>query len=190
MGSDYLNKIFEFTDNLIDKHIKNPKLNSMLKKVINLEMFLYIVFGVLTTVVNLVVFKIFEKLLGTKFALITNIIAWIAAVAFAFVTNKFLVFRSKSTESQTLLKEIISFTAARLFSLGVEEAGLAVAQFVFHADEKKFILGLTGTMVAKLILQIIVVIMNYVFSKLYIFKDKEAANEDELSSLKEDETKE
>ncbi len=183
MGSDYLNKIFEFTDNLIDKLIKNPKLNSMLKKVINLEMFYYIVFGVLTTVVNLVVFAVFIKLLGTKFTLVANVIAWIVAVAFAFVTNKFIVFKSKSTESQTLLKEIISFTVARLLSLGVEEVGLAITQFVFHADEK-------GTAIAKIILQIIVVIMNYVFSKLYIFKDKEAANEDELSSLKEDETKE
>lgn len=174
-----MDKLFEFTDRIIDKLFKNPKLNSMLKKVINLEMFLYIVFGVLTTVVNIVVLYLFEKNFGTKYDLIFNIIAWIAAVAFAFVTNKFFVFRSKSTKSQTLFKEMISFTAARLFSLGVEEAGLAIAQFVFHADKKTYILGLTGTMVAKLILQIIVVIMNYVFSKLFIFKDRSGKNDAE-----------
>lgn len=165
-----MDKIFEFTDRIIDKLIKNEKLNSLLKKIINREMFDYILFGVLTTVVNLVVFALFEKILGTKFVLITNIIAWIAAVAFAFVTNKFIVFRSKSTESQTLIKELIAFVVARLLSLGVEEAGLAIAQFIFHADSK-IVLGFTGTQVAKLILQIIVVIMNYVLSKLFIFKE-------------------
>lgn len=165
-----MDKIFEFTDRIIDKLIKNEKLNSLLKKIINREMFDYILFGVLTTVVNLVVFALFEKILGTKFVLITNIIAWIAAVAFAFVTNKFIVFRSKSTESQTFIKELIAFVVARLLSLGVEEAGLAIAKFIFHADSK-MVLGITGTQVAKLILQIIVVIMNYVLSKLFIFKE-------------------
>ena len=168
-----MDKVFEFTDKIIDKLIKNQKLNSLLKKIINREMFDYILFGVLTTVVNLVVFALFEKILGTKFALITNIIAWIAAVAFAFVTNKFIVFRSKSTDSQTLIKELIAFVVARLLSLGVEEAGLAIAQFIFHADSK-MVLGITGTQVAKLILQVIVVIMNYVLSKLFIFKENKS----------------
>ena len=95
-----MDKIFEFTDKIIDKLIKNEKLNSLLKKIINREMFDYILFGVLTTVVNLVVFALFEKILGTKFALITNIIAWIAAVAFAVVTNKFIVNMVITTHSR------------------------------------------------------------------------------------------
>lgn len=165
-----MNKIFEFTDKIIDKLIRNPKLNSFAKKIINLEMFYYILFGVLTTVVNLVVFRLCEDWLGKKYTLITNVIAWVVAVAFAFVTNKFIVFKSKSTKSVTLLKEITAFVTARLFSLGIEELGLFIAQYIFHAD-KKVILSFSGTMVAKFILQIIVVILNYIFSKLYIFKD-------------------
>lgn len=160
-----MDKLFEFTDKMIDKFFKNEKLNSLMKKIINREMFDYIVFGVLTTVISIVTLWLFNRLFGVKFVLLNNVLSWILAVAFAFITNKFIVFKSSSTESKTLLKEIISFTGARLLSLGVEEAGLAIAQFVFHVDE-------TGAMIAKIILQIIVIIINYVLSKLFIFKDK------------------
>lgn len=167
-----MDRIFEFTDKLIDRWFKNEKINSLLKKIINREMFDYIVFGVLATLVSLVTFWLFDKLLGPKFALISNVISWIITVTFAFFTNKFFVFHSKSTDSGTLMKEIISFTGARLFSLGVEEAGLFIAQFVFHADKKMYFSTLSGMMIAKIFLQIVVVIMNYVFSKLFIFKNK------------------
>ncbi len=170
-----MNKIFEFTDKIIDKLIKNEKLSSFLKKIISREMFDYVLFGVLTTVVNLVSFNIFEKLLGQKYALISNVIAWVIAVIFAFVTNKFLVFHSKSMDSKTLVKEFTAFTGARLFSLGVEELGLVIAQFLFHADEKSFHLAsftLSGMMITKIILAVVVVIINYIFSKLFIFKNK------------------
>lgn len=169
-----MDKIFGFTDKLIDKLFKNEKINSLLKKIINREMFDYIVFGVLATVVSLVTFWLFDKLLGSKYALISNVISWIITVTFAFFTNKFFVFHSKSMESKTLLKEIISFTSARLFSLGVEEGGLAIAQFLFHADKKTYFGVIGGMMIAKVILQIIVVIINYVFSKLFIFKEKKS----------------
>ncbi|MCQ2479761.1 MAG: GtrA family protein [Clostridia bacterium] len=167
-----MNRIFEFTDKLIDKLFKSEKINSFLKKIINREMFDYLFFGVLTTVVSLVSFWLFDKILGSKFALISNVFSWIISVAFAFVTNKFFVFHSNKTDGNTLLKEIVSFTGARLFSLGVEEAGLFIAQFLFHADKKVYFGSIGGMMIAKIVLQIIVVIMNYVFSKLFIFKDK------------------
>lgn len=170
-----MNKIFEFTDKIIDKLVKNQKLNSLAKKIISREMFDYLFFGVLTTVVNIGVLSLCEKHFGTHMVLISNIIAWIVAVIFAFVTNKFFVFHSKSMQVKTLSKEFFTFTQARLLSLGVEEAGFFVAQFVFHADEKDFDLfsfELSGTMLTKIILSVIVVIMNYVFSKLFIFKNK------------------
>lgn len=167
-----MNKIFEFTDKLIDKLFKSEKINSFLKKIINREMFDYLFFGVLATIVSLVSFWIFDKILGPKLALISNVISWIITVAFAFFTNKFFVFHSTKTDGSTLLKEIISFTGARLFSLGVEEAGLFIAQFAFHADKKLYFGSISGMMIAKIILQVVVVIMNYVFSKLFIFKDK------------------
>lgn len=170
-----MNKIFGFTDKTIDKFIKNEKFNALAKKIISREMFDYLFFGVLATVVNIAVFALCEKIMGTSLSLVSNIIAWVAAVLFAFITNKFFVFHSKSTDSKTLFKEFTSFTAARLFSLGVEEAGLFIAQFVFHAEEKVFnilSLEISGTMMAKIALSVVVVIMNYIFSKLFIFKNK------------------
>ncbi len=160
-----MDKLFEFTDNIIDKLFKNEKINSLLKKIVNREMFDYIVFGALTTVVSIVSLWLFNKFFGVKLVLFNNVLSWVLAVTFAFITNKFIVFKSESTESKTLIKEILSFTGARLLSLGVEEVGLGIAQFVFHVDYK-------GAMIAKLILQVIVVIMNYFLSKLFIFKDK------------------
>lgn len=170
-----MDKIFKFTDKIIDKLFKNEKLNSLLKKIVSREMFDYLLFGVLTTVVNLVSFAACERMLGTKLSLVSNIVAWVVAVLFAFVTNKFFVFRSKSMDFKTLSKEFISFTGARVLSLGIEELGLIIGQFVFHADEKVFHIAsyeISGTMVTKLLLAVIVVILNYIFSKLFIFKEK------------------
>lgn len=170
-----MDKIFDWIAKFIDKYFKNSKLNSLLKKVFSREMFDYLLFGVLTTVVNLVCFHLFEKLLGSKYSLISNVIAWIAAVLFAFVTNKFLVFRSKETDIKTLSSEFLSFTGARLFSLGVEELGLFIAQQAFNADTKVFdilSIKISGMMTAKIVLAVVVVILNYIFSKLFIFKKK------------------
>lgn len=159
-----MKKVFEVTDKIIDSLFKSEKINSLLKKIINIEMFYYIVFGALTTVISIGSLWIFNKLFGEKLLLLNNILSWILAVAFAFVTNKFIVFKSIKTDNKTLFKEILSFTGARLLSLGIEEAGLAIAQFAFHVDKK-------GAMIAKIILQIIVVIINYILSKLFIFKE-------------------
>lgn len=160
------------------------------------EIFLYLVFGVLTTVVNLVVFKCFENL---THVLIVNIIAWIVSVAFAFFTNKLFVFESKSWKGNIVAKEAISFVSARLFSLGVEELGIflmitvfkltpALGRFAAWCLDLTKIVKITmpdflyqkldGTMMVKLILAVIVVIMNYVFSKLIIFKKKDEAKEE------------
>ena len=91
------------------------------KEIIN-----YIIFGMLTTVVNFAVFWLFNRLLGKDFYLASNVIAWIAAVAFAYVTNRIWVFQSKVKSAKGVLKEIGEFFLSRLFSLGVEEAGLLI----------------------------------------------------------------
>ena len=78
-----------------------------------------------------------------------------------------------------LAKEIPSFVAARLFSLGVEELGLIIFVNLLHFDSKVFRIplinfDLSGEMTAKIILAVVVVILNYFFSKLVIFKNKKA----------------
>lgn len=154
------------------------KIKKLIKKVVNKETIMYIVFGVLTTVVNFIAFKLFDMVLGTKLYLITNVLAWVIAVAFAYVTNKLFVFESKSWTPSVIRREIPSFVAARLFSLGVEEVGLIFFVSLLKFGEKSFTIPvvnfeLSGTMVAKLILAVVVVILNYFFSKLIIFRKKQ-----------------
>ena len=68
------------------------------------ELITYIIFGVLTTIVSLVSFKIFDSLLGEKLYLLTNIMSWIFAVSFAYITNKLWVFESKILQGKTVIK--------------------------------------------------------------------------------------
>ena len=103
--SDLLDRFFNRLANIIDKYVKNEKLNSALKKLFGREIVLYIVCGVLTTAVNFVSLYVSLKLFGLTDAInekaevhIANVIAWIVAVLFAYFTNKLLVFESKSFE--------------------------------------------------------------------------------------------
>lgn len=149
----------------------------MIKKLIikYKELIIYVIFGGLTTVVNLVVFHLFGKLLGDELYLVTNIIAWFAAVVFAFITNKIWVFESKSWSGKVLLKEVPSFFAARVFSLLIEEVGLYVLVDLLSFSEysiKLLSFEISGELIAKGLLAVIVVVVNYVLSKLVIFKKK------------------
>ena len=102
-----------------------------LKKLLNRETVLYIVFGVATTVVNYVVFYLLYSVLwNQRNSLTANAAAFVAAVVFAFVVNKLFVFESKSWSAATLKREIPSFLAARIGSFGIEEAGLFLAEKV------------------------------------------------------------
>ncbi len=148
------------------------------------EAILYIVFGVLTTLVNFAAFWLCSKILGEKLYLVSNAIAWIISVIFAYITNKLFVFESKSFKFKVLAKEITSFVVARLFSFGVEELGIWIFVDVLNFGEKAIaILGITitGQMVAKIILAVIVVIMNYFFSKFIIFDNKKDKKDNKKS---------
>lgn len=139
------------------------------------ELILYVVFGGLTTVVNFISFWAFNKLLGENLYLVSNIVAWFISVVFAYVTNKLWVFESKSWAFKVLLKEVPEFFAARLFSLAVEEAGLWLFVDKLGFDAFSFtVFGfeVTGKLIAKVVLAVIVVILNYFFSKFVIFAKK------------------
>lgn len=140
------------------------------------EIIVYFIFGVLTTAVNLLTFYVLEIMFGTeKSYLYNNLIAWVVGVLFAYITNKLIVFESKSWAPSVVLKESAEFVGARLFSLGVEEAGLwFFVELLSFGTLSMKILGfnLTGGFIAKVILAVIVVILNYLFSKFIIFKNK------------------
>ena len=121
----------------------------------------YLFFGVLTTAVNVAVYYVFYNLLSIA-NVISTVIAWVVAVAFAFVTNKLFVFDSKSWAPSVALREFWTFTACRI-GTGIVEIGM---MWLF-VD----ILTFNGT-VMKLITNFIVIVLNYIFSKLIIFKKK------------------
>ena len=146
-----------------------------LKKLLNRETILYIIFGVATTVVNYVVFHMLYNVLWNQgHSLAANAVAIVAAVVFAFVVNKCFVFESKSWDAATLKREIPSFLGARIGSFGIEEAGLFLAEKVFRLGG---VIAVTigGTAfdwitVVKVALAFVVVALNYVFCKLIVFK--------------------
>ena len=82
------------------------------------EMILYLFFGILTTAVNIITFQICRWLNVELYS--SNLIAWIVSVIVAFITNKQFVFESKVSSFQGVIKEIVLFFGARIFSLGVD----------------------------------------------------------------------
>ncbi len=140
------------------------------------ELILYIWFGVLTTLVNFVVFVIFNELLGEELYLVSNVIAWVVSVIFAYFVNKFFVFSSKSLRPMLLLREFSEFLGARVFSFLIEEAGLWLLVDICRMSNISLdfiIITVSGYLIAKIILAVIVIIMNYFFSKFLIFKKKQ-----------------
>ena len=119
----------------------------------------YAVFGVLTTVINIVTYAVCYKYLGIA-NVPSTIIAWLVAVLFAFFTNKLYVFDSKSMESKTVVSELIKFMLARLATGGVDLLIMYYGVDVMHGPE----------IILKVASNIIVIILNYVLSKLVVFK--------------------
>lgn len=124
---------------------------------------LYLIFGGLTTVINVVTYFITYEILGIA-NLTSTVIAWVIAVTFAYVTNKLFVFESKKTGSEAL-KEAVNFFACRI-GTGVIEIGI---MYLF-VD----VLAFNGT-IMKLITNVIVIIVNYIASKFLIFNEGKKA---------------
>ena len=142
----------------------------MIKNILNLykkhkELFNYLIFGVLTTIVNLCVkylllFTVFDATNALQLQ-ITIIISWIVAVIFAYFTNRKFVFESNNKNK---LKEFINFIVARLSTLFMEMAIMWF--FVTFLELNSDLYVIIFTMLA----QATVIIGNYIFSKLFVFK--------------------
>ena len=119
----------------------------------------YLIFGVLTTVVNYVVYLPLYNGAGLS-ATVSNAIAWVVAVAFAFLTNKPFVFKSHDWSAKTVFPELGKFLGCRIGS-GLMETGIIfVAVDLLHWDGN----------IMKLVTSVFVIILNYVGSKLLVFK--------------------
>lgn len=123
------------------------------------DILVYLVFGVLTTVVNYIVYLPCYNLLGLG-AAVSNVIAWTVAVAFAYLTNKPFVFRSHDWSAKTVVPELTKFVGSRIAS-GALETGIiyvTVDCLLWNGN------------IMKLVTSVLVVIMNYVASKLLVFR--------------------
>lgn len=129
------------------------------------EIILYIVFGVLTTVINIVVYQLLFNIM--KEVIVPTTIGWVLSVLFAFITNKLFVFESKSFKAGTLIREILTFFAARLASYFIDLGIVWLTVEYLGWDY-----AILGFQVWKIISNVIVIIVNYVLSKLVIFKKK------------------
>ena len=157
-----IDKIEEMGLKILEKiHLK--KLASLYRK--HKEGMRYLIFGALTTIVNILVYIIFAKLILAKLPYeelivnISEIVAFIAGVAFAYVTNKLYVFKSKTSSTKGLIKEIISFAGCRIFTEIISLIMMNAA--VWFAIDDVFM---------KIVANIVVIILNFVFSKMWIFK--------------------
>lgn len=123
------------------------------------DILVYLVFGVLTTVVNYVVYLPVYNILGFP-ASVSNVIAWAAAVVFAYLTNKPFVFRSHDWSMATVIPELMKFVGCRIASGAMETAILFVTVDLLHWNGN----------IWKLLTSVLVVILNYFGSKLLVFK--------------------
>lgn len=137
----------------------------MLKKIKSLyikyeEIINYLIIGVLTTIVSLGSYFIFTHTFLDTSALgiqIANVLSWICAVTFAYVTNRKFVFKS---HNKNILKEVTNFFGSRVFSLLMEMLSMFIMATLLGIDD----------LIAKIICQVIVTILNYILSKLFVFR--------------------
>ncbi len=138
----------------------------MLAKICNIirmykEPLAYVVFGILTTVVNIAVYYLMSDVMKIHY-LLANIIAWICSVLFAFLTNKIWVFESRLWQGKIVLAEMGSFFLARA-ATGVMDMLLMWMLVDIAAVEE---------MIAKVAVNVLVIVLNYVASKQWIFRKK------------------
>lgn len=122
----------------------------------------YLIFGALSTVVNIVSYTVLYYLFHISNA-ISNILAWVIAATFAYITNKLYVFNSKVNTKIELFKEIVYFYGCRLLTLVIDE-GIMIGT----VDKLGW-----NALLMKIIANIIVIILNFVFSKILIFKKQD-----------------
>ncbi len=136
---------------LISNLLKNEKI---------MKLFRYLVIGVLTTCVSFSIFWIlcYPVKLDPNLA---NILSILCAIIFAYFTNKIFVFRSHSNSTLELLKEAISFVISRGFTILVEVGGVFLMVNILKLDP----------MLSKVMLSVIVIVLNYIISHFFVFKE-------------------
>ena len=133
-------------------------ISAIWRKLGNRESITYIICGVLTTAVDWITHRILWHM-GAEYQ-VSTAISWVAAVLFAFVSNKFFVFRSFETKPGRLWKEFVSFVACRIATFAITMAGMVLMVGMLRCNE----------FLGKLVVSAVSMVLNYIPSKLFIFK--------------------
>lgn len=137
---------------------KIKELYNKYKEVIN-----YLIFGVLATIVNFVSYYISARIFNID-EVVSSGISWFLSVLFAYITNRIFVFESRKSGVKEIIKEMVSFFLARVLSGILCDVGtFALMVKVLHIND----------IFAKVVTQVMVVVVNYVFSKVFIFRKEE-----------------
>lgn len=120
----------------------------------------YLFFGGCTTLVNLVTYALVRNILGLDITL-SGFVSVAAAILFAYVVNKLFVFESRTAGAGELISELVQFVGARLITMVIEVFGVVLLSGVWKLDD----------MVGKILIQFVVLALNYVFSKFFVFKE-------------------
>lgn len=137
------------------------KIKDLCKKFLTREVIFYVIFGVLTTIVNLVLFYLLT--LTKMNENVANIIAILTAVLFAYFTNRKLVFNSTANTFKEKLYEFYKFMLGRAFTMVVEALGFPLLYNIMGIQE----------MISKLIISFVVIVLNFFISKFFAFKKKD-----------------
>ena len=137
----------------------NEKLQNLFHKYY--DVLAYLVFGVLTTVVNYIIYLPCYNLAGLP-AVVSNVIAWVGAVAFAYLTNKPFVFRSHDWSAETVIPELTKFVGCRVASGAAESVIIWITVDLLSWDGNLW----------KLVTSVLVVALNYIGSKLLVFRKR------------------
>ena len=147
-----------------------------MKKILELykkykEIINYMIFGGLATLVNFISYYIFAKTLNVD-EVISSGLSWFCALLFRYVTNKLFVFESRKNTKREMIKEMISFFLARILSGALCDVGtFALMVKVLNIND----------IIAKLVTQVMVVIVNYIFSKLIFKKENKNIIKESIS---------
>ena len=143
------------------------------------EIILYVIFGVLTTLVGWGSYVVSVDFIGLS-VFVSSIVSWVCGVVFAFVTNKIWVFESRSWKPTVMGKELVTFVSSRAITGIIEVFGVPLLEStgfdnIFYSIAEKLNLSFSVCyakgIYSKLSLSVIVIILNYIFSKLFVFKD-------------------
>ncbi|WP_295723822.1 GtrA family protein [uncultured Leptotrichia sp.] len=142
----------------------------MLKKILNKETFLYLIFGIIVTLLNISLFYLFINIWKMSTGL-GNILDTIICVLFQYFTNRIWVFESKNNGKEAI-KEFIQFILARGLTAIIDQIFVVVgvdffvAKYVSYSQQGIFSVGI------KILSNVVVIVLNYIFSKLFVFNSK------------------